>query len=85
MKRGVLLNPEAGNTVACRAPVDKLKVLSLAARPSELRGHARMHVGAYQNGLCRLAYDADRDGWSADAFHGAVDTFGAAVRSFAYF
>ena len=29
--------------------------------------------------MCRLAYDADRDGWSAEAFHGAVDTFGAAV------
>eukprot|EP00892_Ulva_mutabilis_P006174 jgi/Ulvmu1/3929/UM018_0152.1 len=27
----------------------------------------------------RLAYDADRDGWSADAFHRAVNTFGAAV------
>ncbi|KAL4458167.1 hypothetical protein ABPG75_013032 [Micractinium tetrahymenae] len=27
----------------------------------------------------RLAYDADRDGWSAAAFHSAVDTFGAAL------
>ena len=27
----------------------------------------------------RLAYDANRDGWSSDAFHAAVDTFGAAV------
>lgn len=27
----------------------------------------------------RLAYDAERDGWSAEAFHGRVDTYGAAV------
>lgn len=27
----------------------------------------------------RLAYDADRDGWSADAFHLCVDGFGAAL------
>lgn len=27
----------------------------------------------------RLAYDADRDGWSAAAFHSRVDTFGAAL------
>lgn len=27
----------------------------------------------------RLAYDAQRDGWTAAAFHAAVDTFGAAV------
>lgn len=26
-----------------------------------------------------LAYDADRDGWAADAFHGAVDGRGAAL------
>lgn len=27
----------------------------------------------------RLAYDAERDGWTAAAFHGRVDTFGAAL------
>lgn len=27
----------------------------------------------------RLAYDADRDGWSAAAFHQAVDGYGAAL------
>lgn len=27
----------------------------------------------------RLAYDAARDGWTAAAFHAAVDTFGAAL------
>lgn len=27
----------------------------------------------------RMAYDADRDGWTAAAFHGRVDTFGAAL------
>ena len=27
----------------------------------------------------RLAYDADEHGWSAGAFHGKVNTFGAAV------
>jgi hypothetical protein len=27
----------------------------------------------------RLAYDANRDGWSAQAFHAGVDTYGAAV------
>lgn len=30
--------------------------------------------------LGRLAYDAQRDGWSAEAFHNGVDSFGAAVR-----
>ena len=29
--------------------------------------------------LCSLAYDAERDGWSAESFHTKVDTFGAAV------
>lgn len=33
----------------------------------------------YQPPSCRLAYDANRDGWSSEAFHAAVDTFGAAV------
>lgn len=28
---------------------------------------------------CRLAYSADEHGWSAAAFHGQVDTYGAAV------
>lgn len=27
----------------------------------------------------RLAYDAEKDGWNAEAFHQAVNTFGAAV------
>lgn len=27
----------------------------------------------------RLAYDADRDGWSAASFHDKVNTYGAAV------
>lgn len=27
----------------------------------------------------RLAYDAERDGWTPEAFHTAVNTFGAAV------
>jgi hypothetical protein len=30
--------------------------------------------------LCRLAYSANENGWSAAAFHAAVNTFGAAVR-----
>lgn len=28
---------------------------------------------------CRLTYSAEEHGWSAAAFHGQVDTFGAAV------
>lgn len=28
---------------------------------------------------CRLAYDADRDSWSAEAFHAGVDTYGGAL------
>lgn len=27
----------------------------------------------------RLAYNAERDGWTAEAFHAAVNTFGASV------
>lgn len=27
----------------------------------------------------RLAYDAEQDGWTPEAFHNAVNTFGAAV------
>ena len=34
---------------------------------------------AIESAPLRLAYDADRDGWTAEAFHAAVNTFGAAV------
>lgn len=34
---------------------------------------------AIENVPLRLAYDADRDGWTAEAFHDKVNTFGAAV------
>ncbi len=50
----------------------------LLVAPSSPARHAER--GALLLRVCRLAYDADRDGWSAEAFHGAVDTFGAAVR-----
>ena len=29
--------------------------------------------------VCRMAYSADEHGWSAEAFHAQVDTYGAAV------
>ena len=36
------------------------------------------HV-TFQPHTRRMAYDATRDGWSAVAFHTAVDSFGAAL------
>lgn len=29
--------------------------------------------------LCRMAYDADEDGWAAKAFHERCDGYGSAV------
>jgi hypothetical protein len=34
---------------------------------------------AIESAPLRLAYDAERDGWNPEAFHAAVNTFGAAV------